>query len=166
MCGKYMEHHLSRITQDTSEDYDSIGSFKRFSHIAFSREEDFYKHQHNYSVLRADYYLSGLNVIDPLRRKVLIIVTNNIENARGVKKDTNPDIVLGPKGLNEWESLRLISSTKNLVTSNSTFFWWGGRIALASGAKIYIPSPWLKDSTAGVNNAFEHPNFKLVSSVF
>jgi hypothetical protein len=110
--------------------------------------------------------LSGLNVIDPLRRKVLIIVTNNIENARGVKKDTNPDIVLGPKGLNEWESLRLISSTKNLVTSNSTFFWWGGRIALASGAKIYIPSPWLKDSTAGVNNAFEHPNFKLVSSVF
>ena len=53
-----------------------------------------------------------------------------------------------------------------LVTANSTFSWWGGRLALAGGAKVYIPSPWLNNPKIEVKDAFEHPDFKLISSFF
>jgi hypothetical protein len=130
------------------------------------RGGDFYKNQNKYGVLRSDYYLSALNIVDPFREKLLTVVTDDVENAKATLKTLNPDMVLGPNHLNEWETLKLMSCGGTLITSNSTFSWWGGRLALAGGAQVYIPRPWLNDPKTGVQDAFEHPEFKLISSIF
>lgn len=47
-------------------------------------------------------------------------------------------------GLNEMETLSLMSSARGVVASNSSFSWWGARLCWAFGPGVVaVPRPWL-----------------------
>jgi len=130
------------------------------------RGGDFYKLKDSHGVLSAEYFLRALRLIDPSRNTCLLVVTDDLENTKSICNVLNPDLVLGPESLNEWDTLRVMSRSKNIITSNSTFSWWGGRLALEMGGQVLIPRPWFKSSTIGEKDAFEYPGFRSVLSVF
>lgn len=63
-----------------------------------------------------------------------------LESSRFFSKNTLQFI----SGLNEIETLSLMSSARGVVASNSSFSWWGARLcwSLNSGV-VAVPRPWL-----------------------
>ena len=130
------------------------------------RGGDFYKLKNTNGVLSAEYFLTALRSMDLARNTFLVVVTDDLENTKSICNELNPDLILGPEDLNEWQTLKVMSLSKSIVTSNSTFSWWGGRLALEMGGQVIIPRPWFKDSGIGEKDAFEHPGFIPIKSRF
>lgn len=59
-------------------------------------------------------------------------------------------------GLNEIETLSLMSSARGVVASNSSFSWWGARLCWSlSNGVVSVPTPWLAQDGAVDNHL--HP---------
>ena len=130
------------------------------------RGGDFYELKGSNGVLAKDYYQRALSLIEGSLRGAVIVLTDDVQNAVEICSDLGPSRILGPESIGEWESLKIMSMATSVITANSTFSWWGGRLALEKGAKVIIPTPWFKDHVIGVNDAFEHPQFQKVPSAF
>ena len=61
--------------------------------------------------------------------------------------------VLGPNVISELQAFKLMAYASRVVTSNSSFSWWGAILAnKLSGAEIVLPNPWTR---------VEWPNVRL-----
>jgi hypothetical protein len=87
----------------------------------------------------------------------LIVVTDDVAGAIRVTKELQPRLILGPKDLTAWQTLKLMSQSKNLVIANSTLSWWGGFISFKSGGSVYMPDPWFLNWHEPVGSAFYFP---------
>lgn len=129
------------------------------------RGGDFHQHLDHFGMLTEQYYSSSLETVEPLSQRFRIVVTDDVERAEKLKS-IGADLILGPDDLDEWQTLKLMSGAEVVLTANSTFSWWGGRLALECGGRVLIPSPWFKNPKISVGSAFEHPNFEPSPSSF
>lgn len=134
--------------------------------VVHVRGGDFFNLSSTQGVLSAKYYKEALSKFFDLSKLDIVLVTDDIDNAERVSVEIKPDFIIGPKTLNEWETLKLMSNAHGLIMANSTFSWWGGRIALEQGCKVFLPSPWVKIDHLNVGNAFQHPDFFPIVSSF
>lgn len=130
------------------------------------RRGDFLKYGNSFGVLSQEFFINARSALDPAKELFLIVVTDDPDSAKSICAALGPNLVLGPNELDEWQTIKLMSMASAIVTSNSTFSWWGSRVALDTGCKVAIPEPWFVDLELGVQDAFAHPEFRLIQSVF
>ena len=131
-----------------------------------ARGGDFFQLANTQGVLSYLYYQEALLKFSGANDLSVIVITDDLKNVDRISERINPDLILGSKDLNEWQALKLMSNAKGLVMANSTFSWWGGRIALENGCKVTLPSPWVKIDQLNIGDAFQHPSFLLTKSHF
>lgn len=74
--------------------------------------------------------------------------------------------IYGPDEVSEWQALALMSKARFVITSNSTFSWWGGLLASRNGGTAYIPDPWFLNWSPDPKAAFAYPGFVSCRSTF
>jgi hypothetical protein len=57
---------------------------------------------------------------------------------------SNWKIIVPPSGISPNESLKLMSTARNLIMSNSTFSWWSAYLN-SEPSSVYAPSHWFKN---------------------
>lgn len=151
-------HHLNniRLPQSLPEKYLVV-------HV---RGGDFFQLAKTQGVLSYAYYREALLKFSDTNHLSVILVTDDLQNVNRISERINPDLILGPDDLNEWQTLKLMSNASGLIMANSTFSWWGGRIALENGCMVVLPSPWVKIDQLNIRDAFQHPSFLPSTSHF
>lgn len=99
-------------------------------------------------------------VIDRVKIPSITVVSDDIDGAMLQLKTSryfsNMDLTFR-RGLNELQTLRLMSSARGVVASNSSFSWWGARMCWAlNDGIVAVPTPWL--SEPGSIDLRLHPN--------
>ena len=118
-------------------------------------------------VLDVSYYENALaNILNFNSNLEVICITDDVPNSRDVAKQLNSKILLGPQELNQWEAIALMSKSKYVVASNSTFSWWGSYLCLKNGGKAILPHPWFKDWHQNIEQAFLFPGSTIEEAIF
>jgi hypothetical protein len=117
----------------------------------------------NIGVLDKRYYHRSLS-----RRKEFarIVVTNDKPGAMKIASELYVDEIYGEEDLDVFQTLRLMSSARNLICANSTLSWWGGLMAQRSGAAVQIPEPFYRNPNLGSKEAFNLSGFKQEPATF
>jgi hypothetical protein len=135
------------------------------------RQGDLINVKNSMGILDYSYYSRAINKIKEMNENSdfnFIILTDDIKRANDIVvqlKLINFSI-LGPDQLNAWQSLKVMSNAKNLISANSTLSWWGAFIASDKGGKSYLPTPWFKNWHEDVDDAFYFPGCNIVLSNF
>jgi hypothetical protein len=93
-----------------------------------------------------DYYLNGINVLSKNDEYDSInIVSDQPDLARKLLEVASPKLKLDfSRGTSEIEDLSLISHSRGIVMSCSSFSWWGARLAsINPNTQVIAPSNWL-----------------------
>ena len=112
-----------------------------------------------------DYYLNGINV---LRKDddydSINIVSDQPALARQLLEVASPKLKLNYlRGTSEIEDLSLISHSRGIVMSCSSFSWWGARLAsINSSTQVVAPSNWLRNPS-NFDSHMNYVNWKLLS---
>lgn len=129
----------------------------QFLHI---RRGDHLENKDTVGLLKYEFFINNLEVSDKI-----IICTDSEENIQDMSSKFPTATILGPKESNSWLSFAILSNSKKLVLSNSTFSWWAGLIAQKRGGSIISPEPWTLSNVYG--DDYMKPNiFKGVTSIF
>lgn len=135
--------------------------------VVHYRRGDLFNFRSSMGLLDDAYFMTAIKVslasLNPAMR--LIILTDDKSAGQkafsGITKD-----VFGPSDFDEWESLKIMSGARFVITSNSTFSWWGALLCFQNGGEVYLPSPWFLNWTPDPGNAFHFPDFKVIPSEF
>jgi hypothetical protein len=73
--------------------------------------------------------------------------------------------IVGSDTASTWETFSVLSNSKKLIASNSTFSWWAGLLALHRGGVVCVPHPWTKTNVYG-DNYLESDLFTRVQAEF
>ena len=135
--------------------------------VVHFRRGDLLDYYQSMGVLEDDYFLDAVNLaFIELQKKVKVIVLTD-DKELGAKSFAGvADEVYGPDEIDEWQGLKIMSGASFVVTSNSTYSWWGGLLASKNGGAVYIPTPWFLNWTPDPGSAFEYPSFRNVPSKF
>jgi hypothetical protein len=155
---KALSEHSSSISEQLDSEPYGVVHFRRGDLLEFYQ---------SMGVLEDDYFLSAIDsaFADLQKRIKLIVLTDHKEKALKSFADV-ADSVYGPYDVDEWEALRIMSRASFVVTSNSTFSWWGGLLAAKNGGVAYTPTPWFLNWTPDPGAAFEYPGFRNIPSRF
>ena len=118
--------------------------------------------------------LATVGVLDSLYYKNLpakskskrVVITDDIEGARETFGNIQIDEIFGPDDLNAYQALAVMSRSSRLFTANSTLSWWGGFLAEANSAEVFIPNPFFRNIDPNPGTAFFFPNFQTLPSIF
>jgi hypothetical protein len=108
------------------------------------RRGDFLKKENKgwFDVCTKEYYLEAIEKIQSLiENPVFVFFSNDIS---WVKANIHVDAKCYYESGNDpvWETLRLMSSCKNFVISNSTFHWWAQYLCTNPNKIVISPSRW------------------------
>lgn len=108
------------------------------SHVEFQlvhvRRGDFLNAgNEGFGILSPEYYSSN---IMPLP---IILITDDLEGSKDVIQALKPEIMVDPLKLDAVRTLSLFPRAKLVLSSNSTFSYWGSLLALSSGKRVRIP---------------------------
>lgn len=161
ICSELLQH-IAGVTGMVSQDLE--GAVYGVLHY---RRGDLLNYRETMGVLDDSYFLDALNcAFADLNQQIrLIVITDDKENAAKAMVDYT-DEVYGPSEVQEWEALKIMSNATFVITSNSTFSWWGAFFASQLGGKVYIPSPWFRNWSPDPKEAFHFPVFNLIPSRF
>lgn len=89
-------------------------------------------------------------IIDRVKVQSITVVSDDIDGAMrqlGTSQYfSNIDVTIS-RDLSELQTLRLMSSARGVVTSNSSFSWWGARLCWAlNNGIVALPTPWFSES--------------------
>ncbi len=132
------------------------------------RRGDLLSYQDSMGVLTTEYFENALRIARITTESEsfkTIVISDDKELAVQNFSDIGHTIY-GPDDLSEWESLALMADAKFVITSNSTFSWWGGLLASRRGGVAIIPDPWFLNWNPIPGQAFQYPGFKIVPSIF
>jgi hypothetical protein len=131
------------------------------------RRGDLLKYSDSMGILSEDYFLKAIDLaFDDLKARIKLIVLTDDKKLGTETFAHLVDKVYGPDEVDEWQGLSIMSQAAFVVTSNSTFSWWGALLASTNGGAAYIPSPWFLNWAPDPGSAFEYPGFKAVPSNF
>ena len=116
-----------------------------FIHI---RRGDYLNLKESWGVLSLNYF------VKQYRADVPTIISTDDEKSIIEISELFPNAsVLGPNVISELQAFKLMAYASRVVTSNSSFSWWGAILANnLTGAEIVLPSPWTR---------IEWPNVRL-----
>jgi hypothetical protein len=130
----------------------SAGKLDRIAiHIRFGDYSDDPGTKRIYGLTKQSYYFAALENLAKQNASVdsLVIVTDNAAKAETYLSGINfPGQIQYISNSTAIEDLMEIARSAYVITSNSTFSWWGGWVAhRLHGSKIIYPRPWLADKT-------------------
>jgi hypothetical protein len=135
--------------------------------VVHFRRGDLLKYRKTMGILADDYFLKAINsAFADLKRPIKLVVLTDDKEAGEKTFAGLADEVYGPGDVKEWEALSIMSNAIFVVTSNSTFSWWGGLLSSKKGGAVYVPSPWFLDWSPNPGEAFNSPNFKKIPAQF
>ena len=169
----YVAQSLPLIDSELNElltrnpDKGFISSDKGDFGVVHYRRGDLSNFRTSMGLLDDSYFLNAIKValadLNPMTR--LIILTDD-KNA-GVRAFSDiTEEVFGPADIEEWEALKVMSKAQFVITSNSTFSWWGALLCSQNGGQVYLPSPWFLNWTPDPGDAFHFPDSKVIPSKF
>lgn len=122
-------------------------NYAEFEYIALHfRRGDYRLNSKSLGLLSFDYYKKSLNKTDNL------IITSDSPDIRDSVNSNFPEAAFySPKEFNEWETLSILSRSKELFLANSTFSWWAGLVAIDLGGTVVAPKPWFLVSQTTLN---------------
>ena len=98
-------------------------------------------HKNSLGILSDEFYSDLRNSIS----EAPVVLTDDVIEALRISKILGASEVYGPSTFNAFESLRIMSNAKLVVSANSTLSWWGGYLAISKGNSAIIPSPFFRD---------------------
>lgn len=169
----YVAQSLSLFDSELNELVTGTESMEVFSSdrgdygVVHFRRGDLINFRSSMGLLKDAYFLKAIEVafteLNPAPR--LVVITDDKSAAVKVFSGITEEI-FGPSDLQEWEALNVMSTARFVITSNSTFSWWGGLLCFKNGGEVYVPSPWFLNWSPDPSNAFHFPGFKEISSDF
>ena len=122
-------------------------------------------------VLDSGYYSNSISLIMKNHAGIafdIVVVTDDVSRAKDVINNEKIDnfFIYGPEDLSAWQTLKLLSGAKFIVSANSTLSWWGAYIASKQGGFVVFPDPWFKNWHEQVGTAFYFPGAKTEKSYF
>lgn len=131
------------------------------------RRGDLLNYSDSMGILENDYFLRAIELaFDDLKARIKVIVLTDDKELGDETFLHVADEIYGPEEIDEWQGLSIMSQASFVITSNSTFSWWGALLASINGGAAYIPSPWFSNWVPEPGSAFEYPGFKKVPSNF
>lgn len=122
------------------------------------RRGDLIQSKDTMGLLSPKYYANALSSLKVnLMASKLIIVTDDVKNAKDVADYLGVTQILGPHELTAWQSLSLMANCKYLITANSTLSWWGAFLNNKFGGVSVLPDPWFKKWPRDIGDAFNFP---------
>ena len=135
--------------------------------VVHFRRGDLLNYGKTMGILNDGYFLKAINyAFTDLNQRVKLVVLTDDKEAGEKTFASLADEVYGPDDVDEWEALRIMSNAIFVVTSNSTFSWWGALLSSKNGGIAYVPSPWFLDWSPNPGEAFIFPGFKKVPAQF
>jgi hypothetical protein len=112
------------------------------------RRGDYLLNPEAWGLLSYEYYMENMNKSIPT-----VIVTDDQSFVKRLKNNFLESQILGPKDLDQFQTLKVMSKATEIMAANSSFSWWGSLLAKEfSNAKVIMPNPWFK-------NVSEQPAF-------
>lgn len=122
------------------------------------RGKDYLKFQESFIGLQLPYYLNSIKKIEEFRGNPLgqiFVLTDDTQHAKNVLDGlTRPIQIINEfLELDHFAAILLMSKSKNLICSNSTFAWWGAFLNSAPNAKIIFPKAYMTNGDS--ENTFQ-----------
>lgn len=157
-----LDIHLARLISKVEGKLPS----PRYGVVHF-RRGDLINYADSMGLLTKRYFHSAIaKALDNIDADIrLVVITDDYAAARASFPSASIHIY-GPEDFNTWESLAIMSKAQFVITSNSTFSWWGALMCHINGGKAYIPDPWFKNWAHDPADAFCYPGFNRISSDF
>lgn len=89
--------------------------------------------------LNDEYYLNGAEMLNRLN---LVLLTEDREDVADLVKLLEPSLIIDKSSSTPWETLALIYGASEFLGSNSSLSWWGARLCVERGGKVWLPSQW------------------------
>jgi len=98
-------------------------------------------HRKTIGVLSEKYYSD----IRELLPEAPVILTDEVKEAEQIARILGAKEIYGPETFSAFQSLRIMSRSKFLVSANSTLSWWGSYLNSANGNTSVIPQPFYRN---------------------
>lgn len=115
-----------------------------------------------YGILSRDYYMR----LEINNNYPTLVTTDDLEYANYISEKMNVARVYGPREINAWQTLKLMSKARNLYCANSTLSLWASFLVLALGGSVYCPYPFFRDAEMESAAAFRPKGAYLLPSSF
>lgn len=120
---------LDELVGNCSSDFDQALHIRRGDTLSFAK---------SWGVLDISYYLDQISA-----NKSLAICTDDPDLGRSLKIKYPDAYVSIPQTETTWQTLRILSRSKEFIGANSTLSWWAAWIIKVNAGQIAIlPKPW------------------------
>src|SRR5699024_5429983 len=129
------------------------------------RRGDFFTSQNakKYGVCGPEYYIKAKSFFDKknLDNTTYFCFSDDIDWCKKNLKFTDKNIVFVSQNMPVYETLRLMSSCKHFILSNSTFSWWGQFLSRNKNKIVVSPAKWNND---GYNTSLIDKDWVLIDA--
>jgi hypothetical protein len=129
--------------------------------VIHARRGDFLVNEQLYGILDSKYYADNIDKDLPI-----VLCTDDPSNCQDLINHLKITKVLSPTSASVWQTLKVMSLSKRVVMSNSTFAWWGSFLCVKNGGTATVPIPFYPSQELTSRDALSYPGFELVNSIF
>jgi len=146
---KYLiQEEFKIMTPPTKKNNDLIKEISLNNSIALCVRRGDYNEPYNKAqigVTTLNYFLNSVDlIVKKVDDPVFYIFSNDPEWVKENIEIDYPTVFITHNGVDkDYEDLRLMSTCKHFIISNSTFHWWGAWLSLNEGKIVIAPDPWL-----------------------
>jgi hypothetical protein len=160
------EAELDFVIKEQLEGLPEYFSQSRYGVVHF-RQGDLLNYRKSMGNLSFEYFEDSISTaLEDCGKEIRIVVLSDDKDAALKRFSNLAAKVYGPDEISEWQGLAAMSAAKFVITSNSTFSWWGALLASRRDGIAYIPSPWFLNWQPDPGDAFNFPGFKRIPSTF
>ncbi len=106
---------------------------------------DYLSAQNSIGLLSLEYYEKLVESLQMNDKKIYVVSDDpaGAQHFFETSKRLYPSVIFPPKGLSNLSLLHLFQGANTIITSNSTYSWWGSFLA-PNSPKVIIPHPWFR----------------------
>lgn len=135
-----VERHKAKLLEEINGvidnlDLNSVCDFDQAIHI---RRGDTLDIAESWGVINFQYYRDQIS-----QKKKLVICTDDSNLAHKLKEQYPNAHISTPRTESTWQTLGILSRSKELIGANSTLSWWAAWLSISNGnEKAVLPKPW------------------------
>jgi hypothetical protein len=129
--------------------------------VIHARRGDFLLNEPLFGILDLKYYEDNVDTDLPI-----VLCTDDPNNCKDLIDHLKITTVLSPMSAGVWQTLKVMSLSKRVVMSNSTFAWWGSFLCVKNGGTVTMPVPFHPSQELSFIEALSYPGFELANSTF